>query len=163
MGSGKSHWGRIWANKAHLHFHDLDEKMEQVFKMSITDLFEKYGEAKFREFERDHLRKFENINNYIVACGGGTPCFFDNIQWMKEQGTVIYLKANAELIVKRVTNEKEHRPVIKNIGTSALLPFVQQKIEEREPYYLQANIIVNAEDLNEDSLINLFQNKTFTT
>ena len=163
MGSGKSHWGRIWANKTHLHFYDLDEKMEQVFKMSITDLFEKYGEAKFRELERDHLRKFENKNNYIVACGGGTPCFFDNIQWMKEQATVIYLNANAELIVKRVTNEKEHRPVIKNISASALLPFVQQKIVEREPYYLQASIIVNAEDLNEDSLINLFQDKTFTT
>ena len=81
MGSGKSHWGHIWALEEGYTFYDLDAEIEKVFELPVEEIFEKYGEDKFREMERSHLRKFENQEKKLVSCGGGTPCFFDNPNW----------------------------------------------------------------------------------
>ncbi len=86
MGSGKSYWGRIWAKKNGYSFYDLDAEIEKAFKMTVEQIFEKEGEEKFRELERYYLRKSENKNNILLSCGGGTPCFFDNMKWMQEHG-----------------------------------------------------------------------------
>ncbi|HUZ57767.1 MAG TPA: shikimate kinase, partial [Hanamia sp.] len=80
MGSGKSHWGRIWASKTGYTFYDLDEEIEKTSKKSVEEIFKKYGEGKFREMESTHLKKFENKKKCLVACGGGSPCFFDNME-----------------------------------------------------------------------------------
>jgi shikimate kinase len=153
MGSGKTHWGRIWASKSGMTFFDLDTRIEKAFRMKISDIFEKKGEEKFRELERYHLRKFEHKKNFLLACGGGTPCFSDNMEWMKQQGKVFYLKAKADLILEQVMNETEQRPLLKKINPSELLFFIQKKLIEREPYYAQADFILNVEDLNEDSIL----------
>ena len=153
MGSGKTHWGRIWASKSGMTFFDLDTRIEKAFRMKISDIFEKKGEEKFRELERYHLRKFEHKKNFLLACGGGTPCFSDNMEWMKQQGKVFYLKADADLILEQVMNETEQRPLLKKINPSELLFFIQKKLIEREPYYAQADFILNVEDLNEDSIL----------
>ena len=152
MGSGKTHWGKIWAAKRDITFFDLDAKIEKAFRMSISEIFEKKGEEKFRELERYHLRKFENKKNFLLACGGGTPCFSDNMEWMKAQGKVFYLKAEPEMLLKQVMHETEKRPVIKKVNPSELLFFIQKKLEEREPYYSQADFILDVEELNENSL-----------
>lgn len=152
MGSGKTHWGRIWAKNEALTFYDLDGRIEKAFKMSITEIFEKKGEEKFRELERYHLRKFESKKNFLLACGGGTPCFSDNMEWMKSQGKVFYLKAEPELLLQQVMHETEKRPVIKKVNPSELLFFIQKKLEKREPYYSQADVILNVDELNENSL-----------
>jgi shikimate kinase len=152
MGSGKTHWGSIWAAENELPFFDLDTKIEKAFKMNITEIFEKKGEVKFRELERYHLRKFETRKNYIMACGGGTPCFSDNLEWMKSQGQIIYLKATPEHILKYVMDETEKRPVIKDVNPSELLFFIQKKLAEREPVYSQADHILDAETLDKNSL-----------
>lgn len=152
MGSGKTHWGKIWAKKEGLTFYDLDTKIEKALGMSITGIFEKKGEEKFRELERYHLRKFETKKNFLLACGGGTPCFADNMEWMKSQGKVFYLKAEPEILLKQVMHETEKRPVIKKVNPSELLFFIQKKLKEREPYYSQADFIINVEELNENSL-----------
>ena len=159
MGSGKTHWGRIWAAKSRLTFFDLDSRIEKAFRMKISDIFEKKGEEKFRELERYHLRKFEHKKNFLLACGGGTPCFSDNMEWMKQQGKVIYLKAEAELILEQVMNETEQRPLLKKINPSELLFFIQKKLMEREPYYSKADLILNVEDLKEDSIPILLHRK----
>jgi shikimate kinase len=159
MGSGKSHWGKIWAKRENLSFFDLDTKIEKAFRMKITDIFERKGEDKFRELERYHLRKFENKKNFLLACGGGTPCFSDNLDWMKSQGKVFYLKAEPEYILDKVINETEQRPVLKKINPAELLFFIQKKLIEREPFYSQADFILNVEDLNEDSLSAIFSLK----
>jgi shikimate kinase len=156
MGSGKSHWGKIWAKRENLSFFDLDTKIEKAFRMKITDIFERKGEDKFRELERYHLRKFENKKNFLLACGGGTPCFSDNLDWMKSQGKVFYLKAEPEYILDKVINETEQRPVLKKINPAELLFFIQKKLIEREPFYSQADFILNVEDLNENSLSAIF-------
>ncbi len=152
MGSGKSYWGHIWANKNNIPFFDLDTRIEKAAGMKINDIFEKKGEEKFRELESHHLQKFENKENYLLACGGGTPCFSNNITWMKTNGKVFYLKATPELIIDRLKHETIERPVIKDISPKELLPFIQKKLFEREPYYLQAHHVLNADELNENSL-----------
>jgi shikimate kinase len=159
MGSGKSHWGRIWASKTGLTFFDLDTRIEKAFRMKISDIFEKKGEEKFRELERYHLRKFEHKKNFLLACGGGTPCFSDNMEWMKQTGLVFYLKAKPEFILKNVMHETDQRPVLKKINPSELLFFIQKKLKEREPYYSKADFILNAEDLNDDSISVLLHKK----
>lgn len=152
MGSGKSYWGRIWATSTGCHFYDLDAQIERAFKMTVEDIFKKHKEEKFRELERYHLRKFENKKNYLLSCGGGTPCFFDNLKWMKEHGSVIYLKASAQYILDRVMDETAKRPLLKDINSSELLFFIQKKLKEREPFYMKADHILEVDQLDEHSL-----------
>lgn len=157
MGSGKTHWGKIWGEREGLAFYDLDARIEKAVRMSIVDIFEKKGEEKFRELERYHLHKFESKKNFLLACGGGTPCFFDNMEWMKSQGKVVYLKADPKILLKRVMQETEKRPVIKKVDPSELLSFIQKKLKEREPYYLQADVIMNVEELDENFIFYLLK------
>ncbi|HJY23543.1 MAG TPA: shikimate kinase, partial [Hanamia sp.] len=105
MGSGKSYWGKVWAKENGYSFYDLDAKIEQAFKMTVEQIFEKHGEEKFREIERLYLRKFENKKKYLLASGGGTPCFFDNMEWMQQHGLVIYLKASPQYLLEKVMDE----------------------------------------------------------
>ncbi len=152
MGSGKSHWGHIWALKHGYTFYDLDAEIESAFEMKVEEIFEKHGEDKFREMERYHLQKLENKKKYLLSCGGGTPCFFDNLEWMKKQGEIIYLKASPEYILDRVMDETLKRPLLKEVNPSELLFFIEQKLKEREPVYLKAHYVLEVEKLTEDSI-----------
>jgi shikimate kinase len=152
MGSGKSHWGHIWALEYGYTFYDLDTEIEKAFEMRVEEIFEAHGEDKFRELERYHLRKFEKKKKYLLSCGGGTPCFFDNLEWMKEHGEIIYLKASPEYILDRVMDETTKRPLLKEVNPAELLFFIQKKLKEREPVYLKANHILEVEKLQNDSL-----------
>ncbi|MBW7840445.1 MAG: shikimate kinase [Chitinophagaceae bacterium] len=157
MGSGKSHWGKIWARKNHLSFSDLDSEVEKAFGMRIVDIFEKHGEDKFRELEKYHLRKIEHSTGHLVSCGGGTPCFFDNMEWMKKNGIVVYLKASPRYLLDRVMEETSERPLLKEVNRSELLFYIQKKLNERAPVYEQADIILNAESLDNTSLEKIFE------
>ncbi|HVZ96551.1 MAG TPA: shikimate kinase [Chitinophagaceae bacterium] len=158
MGSGKTHWGKIWAKNNGLQFFDLDTRIEDAAGMSITKIFEKHGEDKFREMEAEQLKKFAHLKNFILACGGGTPCFGNNMEWMKANGKVIYLKASPSLIVKNVLDEMEQRPIIKDVNPSELIFFVERKLKERESFYSQADYTLNVERLNDNALFQLFNN-----
>jgi shikimate kinase len=155
MGSGKSHWGKIWAKKSGMLFYDLDEQIELSFELPVEQIFEKHGEEKFREMERLFLRKLENKKKYLIACGGGTPCFFDNLEWMRQHGKIIYLKASPQYILERVMDETAKRPLMKGVNPSELLFFIQTKLKEREPVYNKAHHIFEVENLNENSLLDL--------
>lgn len=152
MGSGKSHWGHIWALEYGFSFYDLDTQIEKAFKMPVEEIFEKHGEEKFREMERYHLRKFENKKNYLLSCGGGTPCFFDNLQWMKQHGTIVYLKASPHYILDRIMDETAKRPLLKEVNSAELLFFIEKKLHEREPVYLKADKILDVQKLRKNSL-----------
>lgn len=158
MGSGKTHWGRIWAAKNRLSFFDLDECVEENFKMKVDEIFEKEGEKKFRELERLNLEKFETKKDFILACGGGTPCFNDNVKLMKSIGNVIYLRATPEGVLKNVISEIDKRPLLKNVNPPELLAFIEKKIKEREPFYNKADKIMDVEDLDENTLSGIFSN-----
>ena len=149
MGSGKTHWGEIWAKKNALGFFDLDELIEQQEKKTVANIFEKDGEEYFREKEMYALRTFEKIKNCIIACGGGTPCFNDNMKWMNEHGTTVYLESTIEDIFDRVLEEQDKRPLIKKLNKSELHFFIEQTLKEREPVYKKADITLNSTDLDE--------------
>lgn len=152
MGTGKSYWSKVWAENYGLASYDLDSIIETAFAMTIEEIFEKEGEVKFREIETLNLKKFENKKGFFMACGGGTPCFFDNLDWMKSAGTVFYLKASPEFILNRVMDEKEKRPLLKKVNTAELLFFIEKKLAEREKFYEEAHHILNAENLTKNSL-----------
>src|SRR5438874_11559271 len=112
MGSGKTHWGKIWAEKYKFSFADLDEVIETAEKKPILKIFEEKGEEHFREIESATLRTLANDKKRIIACGGGTPCFHQNIQWMNENGITVYLKATPQQLAQRLINEKQKRPIL---------------------------------------------------
>jgi shikimate kinase len=147
MGSGKTYWGKLWAMQTGMPFFDLDEVIEQQEHKTIAEIFEQNGEAYFRQKETDTLKTFSGKKNCIIACGGGTPCFNNNMQWMNEHGTTVYLAATPVDIIKRVINEQAKRPLIKNIHPAELKIFIEQKLKEREPFYTTAKIILPVNEI----------------
>jgi shikimate kinase len=152
MGSGKTHWGKIWAAKSGLQFFDLDEVIEQEEKKSVAEIFSQKGETYFRQKEMEILQTFATKENCIIACGGGTPCFNNNMQWMNANGTTVYLLATAKEIFNRVITEQQKRPLIKDFSPQELLVFIENKLQEREIYYSQAKIILPVSAIKADSI-----------
>ena len=155
MGSGKTYWGKIWAENALLDFYDLDEEIESAEGMAVSEIFRQKDEAYFRNAETDSLKAFASKDNLILACGGGTPCFHNNMKWMNAHGTTVYLDASPQTIYNRVAAEKNKRPLIERIGDAELLSFIEHKLKEREPFYKQANIILPAEELTDQTISSL--------
>ena len=150
MGSGKTFWGRLWAQKFSLDFYDLDEVIETSEQKSVAAIFEEHGEAYFRGIEQTALKTFSEKDNCIIACGGGAACFDDNIQWMNEQGKTVYLSATPQYILDRVMEEQEKRPLLHKLNKAELLFFIEQKLNERESFYRQAKFILPVAGLNDD-------------
>lgn len=160
MGSGKSHWGKIWAGANHLSFVDLDEIIEKKAKKTIEAIFETNGEDHFRKLEAAALRTCADMQNTIVACGGGTPCFYDNMQWMNAHGKTIYITCPPPQILQRVLSEQEKRPLLKKLNHAELLFFIEQKLKERVPFYKQANWTVPSGLLTENSFPGIISTST---
>lgn len=163
MGSGKTYWGRKWSQQYKLPFFDLDEVIEIAGKKTIAEIFEKDGEDFFRKMEADALRSFSAMDDCIIACGGGTPCFAGNMQWMNDNGKTVYLSASPQYIHQRLIDEKDKRPLVKNLNRQELLFFIEGKLKERELYYRQASVILQADEMKEDFvpgfIVDYFQNK----
>ena len=126
MGSGKTHWGKIWATKAQLNFIDLDIEIEHAVGLSVAQIFETYGEDFFRTKETEVLKGLNLTQPTIVACGGGTPCFNNNLAWMNTRGKTIYLKTSLPTILQRVLLEQDKRPLVKKMNTAELQFFIEQ-------------------------------------
>lgn len=139
MGSGKSFFGKYLSQKFNLNYLDMDEFIETSMKLSIPQIFHSSGEKGFREYEANLLRKTIDFNKNIISCGGGTPCFHDNMKWIKDHGISIYLKTSEELLFKRLNNQKEGRPLISSMLDDDLKHFISMKIKEREKFYEQAD------------------------
>lgn len=155
MGSGKTYWGKKWSATQGLAFHDLDDIIETQEDKSIARIFEEQGEAHFRDLETRALQELAGTNS-IIAVGGGTACFNDNISWMNEYGTSVYLHSSPENILGRLAGEKNKRPLIKHLRDDELLFYIREKIKEREPFYHQAKITVNVDDIPGDYLPGFF-------
>lgn len=152
MGSGKTHWGRIWAEKYAMNFVDLDELIEKEQGTSVAHLFDTFGEEHFRLLERDALRSCSDLKNTIIACGGGTPCFFDNMEWLRTHGVTIYLACEPSEILRRVSLEREKRPLFNKLNPGELLEFIVQKIAERQPFYNQSDFKLDCKEVTENTL-----------
>lgn len=152
MGSGKTYWGSRWAQQYGLPFIDLDAEIEREEGKTIATIFEERGEAYFRQQEAAWLRKRGGDHSFIMACGGGTPCFHNNMPWMNAQGITIYLQASAQRIYDRVVSEKDKRPLLKNTDAHSLQIFIEDKLAEREPFYRQASYVIPVNELHLESL-----------
>lgn len=156
MSSGKTKTARKLAKKLGLVHLDIDEEIIKQENKSISEIFEQEGEASFRKLETEVLRKLP-LENYVISCGGGTPCFFDNMQYMNLYGTTVYLQLSAEKLFSRLSKKKGSRPLIMNLEGDELLEFIRIKLAERKPFYEQAQIVWDAFSHN-DALINRLTN-----
>lgn len=156
MGSGKTYWGRRIADILKWKFIDLDRYIEEREKMNIPGIFEKYGESNFRNLENKYLKELVSMNYIVVATGGGAPCFHGNMELMNRSGETFYLKAKVELSAKRLKSMTEERPLLKGTSPQDLIPLFIKQLKEREPIYLQAAQILDAEKLDEKKLKELF-------
>ncbi len=154
MGSGKSTAGKKLANKLGFEFIDLDYLIEQDTGLSISEYFEKFGEEKFRELEGKMLHKTSLLDKAVISTGGGTPCFFDNMDTINKNGVSVYLKTDIPLIMSRLKGEKNQRPLIQNKTDEELRTYLSDLLAVREKYYEQAHIVVGAKSLNISSLAN---------
>lgn len=156
MGSGKSTVSEKLAKKLHLLRFDLDELFEQRFKIDISRFFEKYDEPLFRKLESRLLKETVLLNDVVISTGGGTPCFYDNMEWMKQYGITVYLEMNPKSLVSRLKASKRKRPLMKDKSSAdQLLEYVQNHLRKRNIWYSQADIIIKGESLDVDKLADL--------
>ena len=158
MGSGKTHWGKILSRQTGLPYFDLDEVIVEAEKKSIQQLFHDKGEEYFRNKEQEILEALaEDHNDVIISTGGGTPCFFNNIDFMRQQGTVVWLNTSVDMLLERLLKQKHSRPLIKNISDAELKSFIIKKLQDRKMYYEQAHIMVHEETITIESLLKSIQ------
>jgi len=155
MGSGKSYWGKLLAKKLKCGAYDLDYLVESAEEKTIAEMFEEDGEDHFRKNEAKILRWFAEKKIYVLSTGGGTPCFHENMQWMNNQGITIWINEPVEVLAERLKPEKEHRPLIKELSDEALTDFLQQKLDQRRPFYSQAKIILEGNDIQLKKIMQL--------
>ena len=158
MGSGKTFTGKQLAEKLGFLFLDLDLLIEAEAGMDIAQIFKKFGEDHFREAERKALHFTLELENAIISTGGGTPCFFDNMEWINRHGKSIYLDTPPQILTQRLLPERDHRPLLRSFDEHTLLEFIQSKLSERAYFYRKAAIIYRQDQLSghiTDDLVNL--------
>jgi len=147
MGSGKSTIGKHLAPELLLDFTDLDNYIIKKHNKNINEIFEQEGEQLFRIYERRALHDMFLKKNCIVGLGGGTPCFFDNVKQINENGVSFYFKLKPETLITRLRHAQSERPLIKGKTQDELLAFVQKMITMREKFYNQATHVLDCDTL----------------
>ena len=148
MASGKSRYGRILASEEGVRFIDLDRYIEEREHRTIQEIFRDEGEGVFRKLESRYLHEVcELFGDFILSCGGGTPCFNDNMEYMNTQGVTIFLNPSIDTIVKRLIKGKWKRPLVAKLNDDELREYVEKHLAERLPFYSMAKEIVINEDL----------------
>ncbi len=147
MASGKTTFGRALARATGREFIDLDFYIEQRFRTSIREIFATRGEAAFREMESAMLREVGEFENVVIACGGGTPCFGGNMDYMLGRGLTIWLQASPERIARRLLLNRSRRPLMADKKEEEILEEVKAGLEKRHADYARAEIIHSGENL----------------
>lgn len=150
MGSGKTYWGPSFAARLGLSFVDLDSLIETRESCSISQIFAEVGESGFRYLEQLHLHSLLKRRNIVVATGGGTPIFLDNMDWMNYFGVTVYLKAAPEILQSRLLKVQKHRPLISTFHAAELMEFIHLALTARSEFYKKAQIVLHP-DQNEST------------
>jgi shikimate kinase len=152
MGAGKSYWGKKWAQQFNYSFIDLDDEIVKREGQNIVSIFEEKGEDYFRKTEAEVLRERIGSENVIIACGGGTSCYNNNMNWMNEHGSTIYLYKTPIELYDNVAKGKLQRPLLKNLDDQEIISFIEKKLAERQLFYEQAKIILKSNQTTIHSL-----------
>lgn len=147
MASGKTTLGRALARATGFDFIDLDFYITQRFRKSIPEIFAERGEEGFRKIESNLLREAGEFENTIVSCGGGTPCFADNMEYMNSRGKTLLLEASIERIVKRLLAAKSRRPIMEGKSAEELPEFIDSHLRGRMPFYSMAQFRIDSTNL----------------
>lgn len=157
MYSGKTTFGHKLATKLDYQWFDLDQFFEAHFRTSIPIFFKRYGEDAFRKLEQKLLHTTADLDNTVISTGGGTPCYFDNMEWINQHGTSVYFDVSMETLLRRIAVSKrlKLRPVLADKTDAERATFIQQQLDQRLPYYKKANIIFPADKPDLDELVRL--------
>ncbi len=157
MGAGKTTAARRLAQRMGWEVVDTDALFEEKYKISVNDFFNKYDEPLYRKLESEVLKATESLDHVVVSTGGGTACFFDNMDWMNQHGLTVFLRISPQAAVDRVIHSRHKRPLVEGKSEEELTEFVSRHYASRLPFYEQARIIVKSEDLDLDALIRQIQ------
>ena len=145
MGAGKTTVGKCLAKELNMDFYDLDWYIESRMRKTVKQIFDEYGEDGFRKIEHNMLHEVAEFENVIISCGGGTPCFFDNIEYMNQQGETVFLKASPEVLYGHLKMGKTVRPLLLNKTPEEVKIFINEQLEKRNLYYSQAKYTLNVD------------------
>lgn len=154
MYSGKSTFGRLLAKTLEVGFYDLDVLFEKRYHTTIPIFFHRYGEEAFRKLERIVLEETERYDDCVISTGGGTPCYGDNMHWIRCHGTSIYLEISLEGVLSRHGRSKKTRPLLAGMNEEERRAYILAQMRQRNPFYRQADITLDALAPNIDTVIN---------
>ncbi len=143
MGCGKTNFGKYLAKKVNFNYIDLDGLFEEKYNISIEKFFADKGQDEFRKTEHQLLTDTLNYDNVVIATGGGTPCFYDNMKIIKDNGISFYIKMSTDDLFNGLTNFKNKRPLLKKMTKKDLENFIKKQLKEREQYYFQADYTID--------------------
>lgn len=155
MGCGKSSLGKRLARKLEYDFLDLDQEIEKRTGKTIQEIFMHEGEDWFRRKEKELLHETISMQRSVISTGGGTPCHFDNMEFMNEHGVTVYLKMSSVSLTYRLENAKKKRPLVADLKGGDLHRFVKDRLEEREPFYAKAHCIIKGESAKPSQILTL--------
>ena len=147
MGAGKTTLGKAFARAMGLTFVDLDWYIEERFHKTVGQIFAERGEEGFRELEKRMLHEAGDFEDVVISVGGGTPCFFDNIDYMNKAGETVFLDVDNKVLFRRLKVAKQQRPLLANKTDEELMAFIQEALQKRLPYYTKAKHVFNGEFL----------------
>ena len=153
MGAGKSVIGRLLSKSLNLDFYDLDSEIESKYRTSVSSIFAKYDEACFRKLETTVLQSFSDNDNFVMSCGGGTPCFNNNMELMNSLGITIYLKLPPDALATRIYNSVKTRPLTAEKTQEELAEYVEKTLGSRESFYSMANITIDCTNANKSEIV----------
>jgi shikimate kinase len=154
MGAGKTTIGKIIARCLNFVFIDLDNYIENRHHQSVSSIFSTHGEGEFRLIEHNILHEVGMFESVVVSTGGGAPCFFDNMEFMNSVGLTVYLKASANELVKRLKAQEWKRPLLMERKDGELLDFVSDSLKKRNEFYMQAQLILEIDGMDIESVVN---------
>lgn len=143
MGAGKTTVGRALSKELNIPFYDLDWYIESRMRKTVKQIFDERGEEGFRMIEQSMLHEVAEFENVIISCGGGTPCFFDNMEYMNGQAETVYLKAETDVLYKHLLMGKSVRPLLLNKTADEINLFIREQLKHREPFYTKAKHVLD--------------------
>jgi shikimate kinase len=155
MGAGKTTVGKALSKELGIIFYDLDWYIESRMRKTVQQIFAERGEEGFRKIEYNMLHEVAEFEDVIISCGGGTPCFFDNMDYLNGQGDTIYLKATPEVLHKHLLMGKGIRPLLQGKSPEEMRQFIVSQLETREPFYNKARHTLDVNLLDSYDKINI--------
>ena len=159
MGAGKTTLGKALARRMNLSYIDTDKYIEQRYHKKISEIFESEGEERFRDIEHRIILEVSEFEDVIISTGGGLPCFNSNMDVMNSLGITVYLETSVEELAVRLKASRNVRPVLKSRSGDELIEFIKESLDKRTPFYEQAKIRFNAEQMYDDNDVGLLTGK----